>query len=124
MAARCARAAKELAVTCPPPAFAVLDWIRAAAWQVMGDGDLDDLNDMFIPSEVVVHSGRSKGYRSATRPSSAPLVKNFQNLRKRTTSRRQRRFLRTSFARITRIGKSPSECRHKALLLPPMIVLM
>ena len=35
-AARCATAAKLLAFTCPPFALAVADWMRAAAWLVMG----------------------------------------------------------------------------------------
>ena len=44
---RCARAAKLPAETCPPFVLAVADWMRAAAWVVMGvdlAGDLDMRN--------------------------------------------------------------------------------
>jgi hypothetical protein len=56
-AARCARAAKEFELTWPPLTFAVLDWIRAAALEVMGDEDLEALDDMLIPFEVVARIG-------------------------------------------------------------------
>ena len=43
-AALCARAAKLPAGTCPPLAFAVDDWMRAAAWLVMGVDLAEDLD--------------------------------------------------------------------------------
>lgn len=43
-AALCARAAKLPAATCPPLDFAVDDWMRAAAWLVMGVDLAEDLD--------------------------------------------------------------------------------
>jgi len=43
-AALCARAAKLPAGTCPPLAFAVDDWMRAAAWLVIGVDLAEDLD--------------------------------------------------------------------------------
>jgi hypothetical protein len=43
-APRCARAEKLPAGTCPPFVLAVADWIRAAAWLVMGVGLTEDLD--------------------------------------------------------------------------------
>ena len=51
----CARAAKLPAATCPPLDFAVDDWMRAAAWLVMGVDFAEDL-DILDLSMVVLRT--------------------------------------------------------------------
>jgi hypothetical protein len=58
-AALCARAAKLPAATCPPLDFAVDDWMRAAAWLVMGvdlaeDLDIENLSMMTLLTSATV----------------------------------------------------------------------
>ena len=49
----CARAAKLPAATCPPLDFAVDDWMRAAAWLVMGVDLAEDLEILDLSMVVL-----------------------------------------------------------------------
>ena len=60
------RAAKEPALTCPPLPLAALDWMRAAAWVVIGLDFAEDFADIWNLSVNIAQIGN--GLKVIDRP--------------------------------------------------------